>query len=284
MRFIKKSIHICLLSFRQWIGDYRIFIVFFAAFTYCYMVLNPVKDFLASTGVRINACVPLFLFEYSYSKFFLLLFCILLFCDAPFFSKTQQMQLLRSGRICWCTGKIFYIAGTSIVYLLSVYVFSWLILFPYVEFSNQWGKAIMTLAKTDAPGPFHITGIFFQGKIVDYFTPGQAMFFSMLLCLASILIIGLIIFFGNFMNQSIKLGILAALALAILDMMIFNSAVLSDSLSTYFSPMTWSSLMIINIGGLGRTPDIFYVGVMDCVLIIGLLTGTILCSMRKQIE
>ena len=59
------------------------------------------------------------------------------------------------------------------------------------------------------------------------------------------------------MNQSIKLGILAALALAILDMMIFNSAVLSDSLSTYFSPMTWSSLMIINIGGLGRTPDIF---------------------------
>lgn len=49
----------------------------FAAFTYCYMVLNPVKDFLASTGVRINACVPLFLFEYSYSKFF---YCCFAYC------------------------------------------------------------------------------------------------------------------------------------------------------------------------------------------------------------
>ena len=98
MRFIKKSIHICLLSFRQWIGDYRIFIVFFAAFTYCYMVLNPVKDFLASTGVRINACVPLFLFEYSYSKFFLLLFCILLFLRCAFFQQNTADAAASIGK------------------------------------------------------------------------------------------------------------------------------------------------------------------------------------------
>ncbi len=284
MKFIKKSCRICLLSFRQWIGDYRIFIVFFAIFTYCFMMINPVKTFLASTGVKINACVPLFLFEQNFNKLILMLLAILLFCDAPFINKAQQMVIIRSGRNSWCIGKVFYIAGAGIIYILSIYLFSWILLFPHLEFSDQWGKAIMTLTKTDAIMQFNLSDMFVQGKIIDYFTPMQAVFFSVLLEFITVMIIGLIIFLGNFINQSVKLGILIALAFVILDFIVFSSSVFSDSRITYFSPVSWSSLNIINIGGLGRTPDIFRVAVMDIVLIAGLVTGLVFCSRRNQIE
>lgn len=185
MKSIRRAYHICTLSFRRWLGDYRILIVFLAVFTYCYMALAPVKEFLAAGNIKINACVPLFLFEFSANKFFLFLFLILLLCDAPFRDRTQQMTILRSGRISWGVGKIFYMAGSCMLYFFSVYLFSWMVLFPYIEFSNQWGKGIMTLAKTDAAARYQIVNVFFSEKIVDYFTPGQAAFFSLLLCFAA---------------------------------------------------------------------------------------------------
>lgn len=70
MKSIRRAYHICTLSFRRWLGDYRILIVFLAVFTYCYMALAPVKEFLAAGNIKINACVPLFLFEFSANKFF----------------------------------------------------------------------------------------------------------------------------------------------------------------------------------------------------------------------
>lgn len=70
MKSIRRAYHICTLSFRRWLGDYRIQIVFLAVFTYCYMALAPVKEFLAAGNIKINACVPLFLFEFSANKFF----------------------------------------------------------------------------------------------------------------------------------------------------------------------------------------------------------------------
>lgn len=284
MKSIRRAYHICTLSFRRWLGDYRILIVFLAVFTYCYMALAPVKEFFAAGNIKINACVPLFLFEFSANKFFLFLFLILLLCDAPFRDRTQQMTILRSGRISWGVGKIFYMAGSCMLYFFSVYMFSWMVLFPYIEFSNQWGKGIMTLAKTDAAARYQIVNVFFSEKIVDYFTPGQAAFFSLLLCFAAALLLGLILFVGNFLSGSLRLGLAAALALVIMDTALFSSEVMSEHPILYGSPVTWCSLSTINIAGFGRTPDITFISRAYTVLLAGLSAGAVLCSARKQLD
>ena len=122
------------------------------------------------------------------------------------------------------------------LYFFSVYLFSWMVLFPYIEFSNQWGKGIMTLAKTDAAARYQIVNVFFSEKIVDYFTPGQAAFFSLLLCFAAALLLGLILFVGNFLSGSLRLGLAAALALVIMDTALFSSEVMSEHPILYGSP------------------------------------------------
>lgn len=284
MKLIKKSFNICVISFRQWIGDGRILMVFLAVFTLCYIVLKPLKSFLEVVGERINAAVPVFLFDYWFNRLFLMIFFIILMCDAPFINETQKMAVLRSGRISWGIGKFIYILATGIIYIFSVYLFSWIILFPYVEFSGNWGKAVMTLSKTDASAKFLIGNIFFKGKIVDYFSPYQAVCFSFLLCFLAIVFLGLVIFIGNFANMSLRLGLLLAMVFILFDVGISMSGVLASSLITYFSPVTWSSLTIINIGGIGRTPDIEYIITMYSILVTVLFICLIIFSRRKQMD
>ena len=258
--------------------------VFFAAFTYCYIVLKPVRDFLEAGGVKINAAVPVFLLDFGFNRFFLMIFFIILLCDAPFIDEMQKMAVIRSGRICWGIGKVLYIIASGMIYVFSVYLFSWIILFPHIEFSAKWEKAVMTLSKTDASSQFGIGNIFFKGKIVDYFSPYQAAFFSFLLCFLAVVLLGLVIFAGNFANMTLKLGLITAMALAVLDIGISLSGVLSEKPITYFSPVTWSSLTIINIGGLGRTPDIVYICSMYGLLITALIICIIFFCRRKQMD
>lgn len=242
------------------------------------------KEFLAAGNIKINACVPLFLFEFSANKFFF----VSVFNppsvrrslqgsdpaddDSPF----RQNQL---GR--W---KDFLYGGKLYAVFFSVYLFSWMVLFPYIEFSNQWGKGIMTLAKTDAAARYQIVNVFFSEKIVDYFTPGQAAFFSLLLCFAAALLLGLILFVGNFLSGSLRLGLAAALALVIMDTALFSSEVMSEHPILYGSPVTWCSLSTINIAGFGRTPDITFISRAYTILLAGLSAGAVLCSARKQLD
>ena len=142
MKSIRRAYHICTLSFRRWLGDYRILIVFLAVFTYCYMALAPVKEFLAAGNIKINACVPLFLFEFSANKFFLFLFLILLLCDAPFRDRTQQMTILRSGRISWGVGKIFYMAGSCMLYFFLFTCSAGWFCFPILNFQISGGRGL----------------------------------------------------------------------------------------------------------------------------------------------
>ena len=283
MRFVRKGLNICVLSFKQWVGDYRILMVFLAAFTYCNIVLKPVKNFLAATGVCMNAAVPVFLYNVSLGRFIFLLFFVVLLCDAPFINKTQQMIVLRSGRMSWGFGKILYIIAASALYIFSMYLFSWIILFPYIEFSDHWGKAVMTLAKTDASLQFGIGGMF-KGKLVDYFSPSQALFFSVFLSLLAEIFLGMLLFVGNYISIRLRLGLVLSLAMVVFDMGITVSPVASDNMITYFSPVTWSSLSIINIGGFGRTPDIVFIMIMYGILLTVLFICSLICCRRKQMD
>lgn len=73
---------------------------------------------------------------------------LLLFCDAPFIDSEQPYIVLRSGRKKWVAGQIAYIAISSALFTLFLYLLTLLLLLPWLEFSTEWGKAIGTLAQT----------------------------------------------------------------------------------------------------------------------------------------
>jgi hypothetical protein len=199
---------------------------------------------------------------------------LLIFCDAPFTDANQPYVIVRSGRKYWSIGQIAYIIVTSAVYFLFLFAISILLNIQYIDFSADWGKVLGTMASKDVTSVSEINSSV-SSRVLFYFTPQSAVWFTFLLSWLCGIFIGMIVYVVNSMTSKRNFGVLTATFFVVLSSAGFEKL-------NWFSPVNWTNLDNIDIGGLSQNPSITYVLSVYGILIFILCVMAFIVN-RKQV-
>jgi hypothetical protein len=219
-----------------------------------------------------------FLYSAKYVKILFFAPLLLLFCDAPFIDPTQPYVISRSGRIAWSLGQLLYVIVLSGLYCVFLLLISNLFIITHVEPSWEWGPVLGTLGNTGAAQSMGLLSTV-SPRTLFYFSPVQATCFTLLLSWFSCVFLGLVIYALNSLTNTRSLGILFAASFLVLD-----SAAGAYHLVAHFSPVSWSNLDYIDIGGLSAYPSITYVYCAFAIVSGVLIVLSIVANKRQEIN
>lgn len=287
MKSFKISFAVCMQNLRKWTGDYKVLLVFVFLLIVNHYHASWFLDFSAGLGSKTGVAPWIFVFAFTgwdFVKIMMLLPLLMLFSNAPFIDDNQPFLISRCTRKSWCFGQILYIIFGSAVYVLISAFSSVLMLLGNIDFNTDWGGVINTAAKVAGTEGAVATGV--SNKIVYYFSPFTAMFYTMLLLWFACIFIGLVIYVVNSITGSTGYGVFAGGVLIIFDFIqnMMRSSKLGLDWLSYFSPVSWSSIDLIDITGKRVTPDITFVFCGYAVLIIGLSVLALRISKKQEIK
>lgn len=278
MRSLKSVWNICRNNFRKWASNYRIICIGVLLVMLVHMFTKDIRLFVADFNIKITPYIFPFFFTQKYCRLLFLFPLILLYCDAPFIDANQPYIISRSGRKLWCVGQLLYIVISSFVYFFFILLLSVLINIRYITFSMDWGKLIATFYKTSAARDAGIP-LWFSATIPEYFSPVQALCFSLLLLSLSGIFLGFLIFCLNTVAHSQAIGIIFASGFLLLDAALNGSGNL-----LWVSPVSWNNIGNIAIGNSLAAPNIQYIYTGYTVSILLLMTISLLFIKRKDIQ
>ena len=183
-------------NFCKWAGNPRFaFVPGFLAVTVVSSVL-PIRAFLRDTGVPMAPWLFPFWCTDLYKQATMLLCAAFLLCDAPFLDESAPYVIVRAGRGVWAAGQLLYILLAAAVFVLYLAALTVLPFLDRLEWTQSWGKAIGTLALTDAAGAYGLSITFYQSVLYG-FTPPAAMGMSLLFNWMMVSLLGLVMFVLN---------------------------------------------------------------------------------------
>lgn len=267
-----KAIRICMQNIRKWTSNKRVIFCLFFGLLFVYSYTGGLRSLSDVLEVKMSPWLFPFLFTSRSIKIVFMAIIIFIFCDAPFIDSNQAYIMLRSGRKIWNTGQLIYIIIGSALYMLILMAGTVVLNIGHIGFNMNWGKVLGVAATNpsvlDAMGKYSDT-IKISARVVRYFSPLQAMFFSALLMWLSFILIGLVIYVFNMITHSKIIGVLIASFLVLL-----TAFVDSYPLFNKFSPISWNSLNTIDIAGLTTYPTIDYILISYIVIICVLIIST----------
>lgn len=71
---------------------------------------------------------------------------IILIIDAPFRTRHQQFVLQRTGKRIWAAGQIVYILAVSAIFTLALWLLTFLLVLPSIQWIASWGPVLTTAA------------------------------------------------------------------------------------------------------------------------------------------
>jgi len=282
MESIKSIFAICSFNIRKWQTDYRI---------WCIAVLLTVLiaiyvDDMRKVSAVIDCDIPIWVFPFLYSQFhtklIFMLGVVMMFCNAPFVDSNQLFVYMRSGRCKWLCGQILYIIFASAAYFLFLLIISLLFTSFTGDLSLEWGKTLTTLSSnydlhTIADAPF----VDVSAKIITFFTPIQAVWFTFLLSWLGGIFLGLLIFLCNFIGNNKLIGILVASFVVVICSIIENEG--WEEL-IYLSPISWTTLDNVDVGGLSNNPSFSYCMCVYAGIICVLIAAILILGRRKSLD
>lgn len=256
---VVRSVKCAWYSFRKLLTKPKGLAIVFVVYLYMESVIEPIRGFLMAHDVSING-FGLYVFLLSDSMFVVVagIGLMMLLGDAPFFDDAQNYVMIRGGRAQWVNGQILYIMGVTTIYLLVLMLLAHVLLFPYVQYGNQWGKALRTLSETSMAGQCGI-GLSFSEKIVHQWSPRRAFALEMTLRFVAYVSCALMMFSINLAFRN-KLGIVAALFTLLLDLFV------ETSLAYVYFILSISSLARLSIMDFGYDP--YYVDVGPSMMVL----------------
>lgn len=280
MNFLKTILRISAQNFRKWQTDYRIWTiaVFLVILTLIYVDdIKKVADFL-------DFGVPVWIFPFismkSYTKVLFTLPVILMFCDAPFIDKNQFFIMMRTSRLKWLCGQLLYIILAGGVYYLFIFAISILSTVFYGDFSLDWGKTITALAyNSSVASSAGVYSLNISRTTVEFFTPLLACFYTFIMSWLSAVFLGLLVFVCNLFTGSRIWGIAAGSFFIVLSL-----TAKGHRYWDRFSPITWSTLDGIDVGGLTVRPSFTYCICAYAVLIIVLAASVLIFGKKKNFD
>ncbi len=278
MNLYKQSMHICNENIRKWYSNYRIWVLFILISIFVFDYTNEIIKFAYAVNYKVSPWMFPFLFTQKYIKRIIFMGVILLFCDAPFIDSSQQYVMIRSGRKSWNIGQISYIFLASFLYFLFIIAVTIIFNMRYMEFNLDWGKVIGTLGLTNV-GDIISYKVWIAGKVINFYTPLQAMLITYILSSLVATLIGILIYVINSFTNSQILGTLTGIVLVLFDTLTnYNYKLL------WFSPVSWASLDKIGIDKTATMPSLAYVFSVLIIAISILISMTVIFSKKKPIE
>lgn len=262
MKSFKIAKDIALNHFPKWLSDYRIICIAILLLFLSHYLTAEMRDFSVDTGYKIAPYYfPLMLNQW-YVRILLIFPIVLIFCDAPFVENSQDFIIIRSGKKIWCLGQIMYVFITSFIYTAFILITPIITNLPYINFTEDgWGKVFNTFSYTNVVQYYKLKfGL--SSRILDNFSPEQAMFYSFILFFTATIFLGMLIFALNIISNNKILGLTVASIFILLDISI--SADMSFLL--WISPVSWSDLGDIAITE-SWLPNISYILIANVILI-----------------
>ena len=275
-----KSFRICMQNIRKWSSNSRIKMCLVLSVLFVYAYTKGIGTLSAYLGKDVSPWIYPFLFTYRYMKIVFMAPIIFIFCDAPFVDTNQMYVMLRTKRSTWCRGQLLYIVTGSFLYAMLLMLSSMFVNIGHMEWNTAWGDVLGVAATTNILSGMQLnyTTIKVSSKIVLYFTPLQAMFFSFILMWLSFIFIGLIIYVLNVATRTKLAGVFTAGFFVLLTALADGNTRL-----TWFSPISWNSLNIIDVGKTTTYPTIDYVLAMYIGMIIILAVLAVILGRKQEI-
>lgn len=263
----------------------KFYLVVIMLFLFIRSNLEPIRYFSQTVGIGITPYTFAILMNGMLFPALVLIGFLVLICDAPFIQQGYLFLVARSGKVMWGIGECLFLLTTSFFYAIIICLFSVINLLPYIEWKTEWGKAILTLMRTDASSQFDIND--WNPVIVNNYTASEAnlkTFFLMLLLLWGI---SLLVFAINYAFKN-HFGIVFGILVIFFDLALYNlfsvqyykfSLVSLMKLSVVTGVEKWSptfSYALLFLSG------ICIVGVMLIILMLKIKKGICLENRRKQ--
>ncbi len=145
-----------------------------------FLIGLSVKDFLplraACKGLGYRVSIGYFALYLGSSMYKQILLCIvLLFANAPFLTDLTPYEQIRTSRRAYFLAKVVYVFLASILFVLSLFLLSQLILFPYVTYMPEWGKIINTLASSRLFAQYPVSWMAYQEVVLNRLSVGEAL-------------------------------------------------------------------------------------------------------------
>lgn len=218
MATCRKAWKICALQWRKELFTVRTAILFLMLFLYVRMLLDPLKVFGQSVGIRNTPWVFPFLTNNAMCQVIFSAFVIFLFCKAPFWGKEGYYMLARAKKVPMVLGTFFYLITMSAFFTAALLGFTWINLIPQLEFSDGWGKILGTISYSATPSGLRFGG---SEQIISGFAPTEATVLAFLLEWGCMSFLGGLIYSLNYMVGR-QAGTIAAAGLTGLDYAIVN--------------------------------------------------------------
>ncbi len=269
MDLIKASWAICLQNLRKWATDYRMWTIAALLIIMVQIYVDDMQKVADLLGTKISVWIFPFLYAQFHTKVIFTLPVVLMFCNAPFTDKNQVFVYMRVGRAKWLLGQVIYIIIASAVYYLFLLFISVISTVFTAEHSLGWGKTLNMVAFSDAAqqaGSFYLD---VPPIILEFFTPLQAVFFTLLTSWLSAILLGLVVFLFNLITETRFIGIIISSALVVWTVLISN-----DGFKEFmrFSPISWNTLNNIDAGKMTPYPSFgscmgVYIGLITAMII-----------------
>jgi hypothetical protein len=266
-------------NFRKWPTNYRIWIILLLLIVLIHSFSKGYVEFCEATDIKMGPWLFVFLFNQTLVKILFFLPLFLIFCDAPFVDANQPYVIIRSKRIAWNAGQVFYIILSTGIYFLAILSLSVILNLPQIEFMGGWGTVFNTLGGSDAARALALKSVFVSDRTLYYFSPYQAVWFTFLLTWLSGIFLGLTTYALNFASNAKSVGIAFSAFFLLLD------AGFGENPDIFrVSPISWSVLEHIDIGNLTSFPSIRYIYAGFSVVIAALIAITFFVSKRQSIN
>lgn len=281
MKLFRIPFSVCRHNLRKWIYDSRTIIIFLIMLIVNNRLANLFLAYSAQLGdVGVAPWYFVFLLNsYAMAKLLMFFPIMLLFCDAPFIDSNQPYIIARATRKTWCLGQLLYIFVASLIYTLTSIFCSFIMIIGKVDWTLDWGRAIYTAGDPNNGG-------LADQKILHYFDPITAMFYSAFLMWMTCIFIGLLVYVINAATQRNGYGVMAGCFFIMWDYVYPSFTAFNPGLRwiRYVSPVTWCSIGKINIQGETYGPNITYILCAYAVLIIGLSAAAVMISRKQEIN
>ena len=267
MENIKKIFAVLKYQVSNHVWDVKTSVVLMMIFFYVRAYTTPIVDFVKVMNIGITPYLfPLFMNDWVFPIVVSLGFLVLV-CDAPFIKKGYLFLIVRTGKVCWALGQSLFLLLYALVYTLIVYCFTIINISPYHEFNVRWGKAIMTLVRTDASTQFHVNPL--SPVVVENLYPIDALCKTVLMAILLFWFIGMIIFVLNYIFKN-HMGVMVATIIIFFDLAIYN---FFDPIYYKYSPVSLMKLSVVT--GVNSWNPTFSYAVssmfMCCILFIVLI-------------
>lgn len=286
MKLLKPVLAICVQNLRKWKTDYRIWIIGLI----CYVMILVYFDDMERIVTGLGSTMPVWIFPFLYSQFHMkliyTLLLVLFFCNAPFIDSNQTFMYIRSGRVKWLLGQMLYVIVSSGIYYLFLLIVSLLsAVLAGGEINFEWGKTLVAVANSNAAGRLDSPFIEASPSVLTYFSPLSATWFTFLLSWLCGSMIGLIIFLCNLLTKTRFLGIITSAILIVLSALLENSLdFMQKNIILPFSPISWSTLNNVDVGGLTKYPSFTYCVSFYLVAIVLLIAGILIFGKKQSMD